>query len=49
MSNIRMTPEEKARARFLKYAKKAKKLKNAPKSKSIRAVSGGLPTLGKRR
>jgi hypothetical protein len=51
MANIRITPEEKARARFLKYAKKAnrKKLKNAPKSKSIRTVSGGLPTLGKRR
>jgi hypothetical protein len=51
MANIRMTPEEKVQARVSKYAKKAnrKKLKNSPKSKSIRAVSGGLPTLGKRR
>jgi hypothetical protein len=55
VANIKITPEEEARAkaeaRFLKYAKKSirKMRKNAPKSKSIRAVSGGLPTLGKRR
>jgi hypothetical protein len=51
MANIIITPEEKVRARVSKYAKKAKRkqAKSAPKSKSIRAVSGGLPTLGKRR
>jgi hypothetical protein len=51
MANIISTPEEKVRARVSKYAKKAKRkqAKSAPKSKSIRAVSGGLPTLGKRR
>jgi hypothetical protein len=52
MGNIKETPEEKARARFLKYAKKSnrkKKPKNAPKNQSAGAVSGGLPSLGKRR
>jgi hypothetical protein len=52
VGNIKETPEEKMRARFVKYAAKAnrkKKSKNAPKNKSIRAVSGGLPSLGKRR
>jgi hypothetical protein len=55
MGNIDTTPEDKVRARFAKYAKKAnrnKKPKNSNKSKkapSVWTVSGGLPGLGKHR
>jgi hypothetical protein len=51
MANINTTPEEAVRARVRKYAKKAKRkqAKSGPKSQSIRAISGGLPSLGKRR
>ena len=50
MANIKTTPEEKARARFLKYAKNsARKLYNQVKNKSVRSVSGGLPGLGKKK
>jgi hypothetical protein len=51
MGNIRTKSEEKARARYIRYAKKDKRKqrKYLPKSSSVRAVSGGLPTLGKRR
>jgi hypothetical protein len=56
MGNIETTPEDKVRARLAKYARKAncskkskkpKKSKTAPKS--VWTISGGLPTLGKRR
>jgi hypothetical protein len=49
--NIKITPEETARAKFLKYVKKEKEKQREylPKSKSVRAVSGGLPGLEKRR
>jgi hypothetical protein len=53
MGNIDTTPEDKARARYKKYLKKIsrptkqKKSKKAPKS--VWTVSGGLPSLGKRR
>jgi hypothetical protein len=48
--NIKITPEETARAKFLEDVKKdkEKQRKYLPKSKS-RAVPGGLPGLGKRR
>ncbi|MDZ4380184.1 MAG: hypothetical protein U0942_02460 [Parvibaculum sp.] len=51
MGNIETTPEEKAKAKFLRYVKKDKKKqhKYRPKSKSIRSVQGGAPSLGKRR
>ncbi len=51
MGNIKTTPEEKARAQYLRHLKKdAKKQKKyIAKSKSVRTVSGGSPTLGKRR
>jgi hypothetical protein len=55
MGNIDTTPEEKVRARSAKYAKKAnrlkpKKTKKSKKTpKSVWTVSGGLPSLGKRR
>jgi hypothetical protein len=51
MGNVKTTPEEIARAKFLKHVKRDKKKqrKYMPKSKSIRAVSGGLPELGKKR
>ncbi len=51
MGNIRTTPEEEARARYLQHVKKDKKKqrKYLGKSRSVRAVSGGLPSLGKRR
>ena len=51
MVNIKTTPEEIAAARYAKHVKKDKKKqrKYLPKSGSVRAVSGGLPTLGKRR
>ena len=51
MANIKTTPEDIVRVRMKKYAKRSKRklAKNAPKNQSIRAVSGGLPGLGKRR
>jgi hypothetical protein len=51
MGNIKVTAEEIARAKFIRYAKKAKrkKSKNAQKTNSVQTVSGGLPSLGKRR
>jgi hypothetical protein len=51
VGNIETTPEEKARAQYLRHIKKDKKKqrKYLPKSRSIRAVSGGLPSLGKKR
>lgn len=51
MGNIRTTSGEKARAQYIRYAKKDKRKqrKYLPKSSSIRSVSGGLPSLGKRR
>ncbi len=47
--NIETTPEEKARAEFLRHVKRDKKKqpKYLPKSKSVRSVQGGLPGLGK--
>jgi hypothetical protein len=51
MGNIKTTPEEKARAQFLRHVKrdKRKQRKYLPKCRSVRTVSGGLPTLGKDR
>jgi hypothetical protein len=51
MGNIDSTPEERIHARYRKITKKAnrKAKKQRGKRKSIYAVSGGLPTLGKRR
>ncbi len=50
MANIKTTPEEKARAKFLKYAKgKGKRAYSQSGGKSLRAVSGGLPSLGKKK
>jgi hypothetical protein len=51
MANITTTPEEKARARYLRYVRrdKKKRRKYLPKTHSVRTVSGGSPTLGKRR
>jgi hypothetical protein len=51
VANIKTTPEEMVQARVRKYAKKAKRkqAKSAPKKQSIRAISGGLPSLGKHR
>jgi hypothetical protein len=51
MTNIKTTPEEKVRARLVRYTKKdnRRQRKYLPKSNSVRPVSGGLPTLGKRR
>jgi hypothetical protein len=49
MGNIKTTPEEIARARFKKLAKRSlRKQKKSQPNKSVRAVSGGLPSLGKR-
>ncbi len=50
MSNVKTTPEEIARAKFLKHVKrdKLKQKKYLPKSKSVRVASGGLPGSGKR-
>jgi hypothetical protein len=42
MGNIKTTADEKARD-------KRKQRNYLPKSRSVRSVSGGLPTLGKRR
>jgi hypothetical protein len=49
MGNIKTTPEELARAKYLRHVKKDKKKqrKYLPKNRSVRAVSGGLPGLGK--
>jgi hypothetical protein len=51
MGNVNTTPEEMFRAKYLRHLKKYKKKqrKYLPKSKSVRSVSGGLPSLGKRR
>ena len=51
MGNIKTTPEEVACAKFRKHVKRDKKKqsKYMPKSKSVRAVQGGLPSLGKKR
>jgi hypothetical protein len=51
MGNITTTPEEKVRAQYRKHVKKDKKRqrKYIPKSRSVRATSGGLPSLGRRR
>jgi hypothetical protein len=50
LANIVTTPEDKVRARVDRYAKRRrKKPKHPPKARSVRAVSGGLPGLGKRR
>ena len=51
MGNIRTTPEEKARAGYLRHVKKDKRKqrKYLPKGRSIQTTSGGLPSLGKRR
>jgi hypothetical protein len=55
MGNFETTPEDKVRARIAKYAKNAnrergqKKPKKKKRAKSIWTVSGGLPSLGKRR
>jgi hypothetical protein len=46
MANIKTTSEETVRARVKRYARKKRKW---PKLKSVRTVSGGLPSLGKRR
>jgi hypothetical protein len=44
--NIRETAAERAQARFRRYARRKRRF---PKSRSIRTVRGGLPSLGKRR
>jgi hypothetical protein len=51
MGNVNTTPEEKAQAKYRRIVKKAnrKQAKQRAKSSSVRAVSGGLPSLGKRR
>jgi len=58
MGNIETTPEDKVRARIAKYAKrtqgpllsKRQRLKKKKKQAySVRTISGGLPSLGKRR
>ena len=51
MANVKTTPEEVARAKFLRHVKRDKKKqsKYLPKSKSVRTVPGGLPELGRRR
>jgi hypothetical protein len=46
MGNITTTPSDTVRARLKRYARRKRK---QPKSRSIRPVSGGLPSLGKRR
>jgi hypothetical protein len=49
MGNIKTTPEEVARAKYLRHVKRDKKKqrKYLSKNKSVRAVSGGLPERGK--
>jgi hypothetical protein len=51
MGNIGSTPEEKIQAKYRRITRKAnrKARKRRGKSKSVHAVSSGLPTLGKRR
>jgi hypothetical protein len=55
MGNFETTPEDKVRAKIAKYAKNAnrehaqKKTKKKKRAKSVWTVSGGLPSLGKRR
>jgi hypothetical protein len=55
MGNFETTPEDKVRARIAKYAKntnrdhRQKKMKKKKRAKSVWTVSGGLPSLGKRR
>ncbi len=51
MGNVKTTPEDVARAKFLKHVQrdKKKRLKYAPKSKSVRTIAGGLPGSGKKR
>jgi hypothetical protein len=46
MANIKTTAGEIARAKFKRYARKKRR---KPKTRSIRTVSGGLPSLGKRK
>jgi hypothetical protein len=46
MANIKTSAGEIARAKFKRYAKKKRRI---PKSSSIKTVSGGLPSLGKRK
>lgn len=48
-SNIETTPSEIAQRKAKKYASKRARRKDFSKSKSVRAVSGGLPSLGKRK
>jgi hypothetical protein len=47
MTNIKTTTSEAAQARFKRYARK--KRKQQGKRRSVYTVSGGLPSLGKRR
>lgn len=51
MGNIETTPEEIARAKFLRHVRrdKTKQRKYLTKSKSVRVVSGGSPGLGKKK
>jgi hypothetical protein len=51
MGNIETTPEERARAKFLGYAKRKMKQdkKSGQKRRSVKTISGGLSSLGKRR
>jgi len=51
MAKIATRPEEVARAKFLRHVRrdKQKQRKYLPKSKNVRVVSGGLPSLGKRK
>lgn len=50
MANIVTTEGERVTARYLRHVRKDKhrQKKYLPKSKSLKAASGGLPTLGKR-
>jgi hypothetical protein len=51
MGNITTTPEEKVLARYRRHVKRDKKRqrKYLGKNRSVRTVSGGLPSLGRRR
>jgi hypothetical protein len=50
MANIQTTETERVLARVARYRRrKPKKPKHPPKARSVRAISGGLPSLGKRR
>jgi hypothetical protein len=46
MANIETKPEEIVRARIKRYTKRKRKWS---KQKLVRTISGGLPSLGKRR